>query len=107
MLATAAPGDRWFVGLQFSTPRGAVRSHYYVVGEATDADDAVRTAMDRAADAYERAAREDAAIDGVEVRRLRWNPLGWAYLTAPDRAGGTEDRWASSVGGGCGTAWST
>ncbi|MFD8079566.1 hypothetical protein ACFV3E_43940 [Streptomyces sp. NPDC059718] len=89
MLATVtAPEDRWFVGLRFSTARGAVRSHYYVVGEAADAEDAVRTAMHRAADAYECAARENAAIDGVEVRRLRWNPLGWAYLTASDRDAG-------------------
>lgn len=85
MLATVAPEDRWFVGLRFSTARGAVRSHYYVVGGAADAEDAVRTAMLRAADAHERAARENAAFDGVEVRRLRWNPLGWAYLSAPDR----------------------
>lgn len=30
----------------------------------------------------------NAVIDGVEVRRLRWNPLGWAYLTASDRDAG-------------------
>ncbi|WP_431951286.1 hypothetical protein [Actinacidiphila sp. bgisy167] len=51
MLATVAPEDRWFVGLRFRTAQGAVRSHYYVVGEAADAEDAVRTASDRAADA--------------------------------------------------------
>ncbi|MEU1543987.1 hypothetical protein ABZ461_39100 [Actinacidiphila glaucinigra] len=90
MLATVAPEDRWFVGLRFSTARGAVRSHYYVVGEADDAEDAVRAAMHRAADAHECAARENAEIDGVEVRRLRWNPLGWAYLTAADGDAGAS-----------------
>ncbi len=101
MLATVAPEDRWFVGLRFSTPQGAVRSHYYVVEEAADAQDAVRTAMRRAADTYECAARGNAVIDGVEVRRLRWNPLGWAYLAASHKDagaslclahGGTADR---------------
>ncbi|WP_431951288.1 hypothetical protein [Actinacidiphila sp. bgisy167] len=44
-------------------------------------------------------------IDGVEVRRLRWNPLGWAYLTASDRDAGASLRlaregWRTAESGG-------
>ncbi|MEU4098430.1 hypothetical protein [Streptomyces sp. NPDC026673] len=88
MHTTVAPQDRWFVGLRFSTSRGAVGRHYYVVGDAADAEGAVRTAMRRAAEDYECAARDNAAIDGVEVRRLRWSPLGWAYLCTSDTDAG-------------------
>lgn len=80
---TAAHGDRWLVGFRFSTPHGAAGCHYYVVGEAGDAQDAVQIASSRATAACECAARANAAIDGVEVHRLRWNPLGWAYLDSP------------------------
>lgn len=74
--------DRWFVGFRFRTPRGSVGRQFFVVGEAADAEDAVAIAMARASLPRSRGAREDdAEIDGVEVRRLRWNPLGWAYLT--------------------------
>ncbi|MDX3072893.1 hypothetical protein ACIP98_12395 [Streptomyces sp. NPDC088354] len=80
---SAVYGDRWLVGFRFSTPQGAEGCHYYVVGEAADARDAVDIAATRATGAYECAARANAAIDGVEVHRLRWNPLGWAYLDSP------------------------
>ncbi|WP_351231576.1 hypothetical protein [Streptomyces sp. NPDC002133] len=87
---SVSPWSRWFVGLRFSDYRGAVGEHYYVVGEAADADDAVAIALLRAAAAHECAARKNAGIDGVVVRRLRWNPLGWAYLGAPHvRSGAT------------------
>ncbi|MFJ4846681.1 MULTISPECIES: hypothetical protein [unclassified Streptomyces] len=82
---SAAHGDRWLVGFRFSTPHGAAGCHYYVVGgEAADAQDAVDIAACRATAAYECAARANAAIDAVEVHRLRWNPLGWVYLDRPD-----------------------
>ncbi|MDX3093124.1 hypothetical protein PV417_00880 [Streptomyces sp. ME19-03-3] len=112
MPATVAIEDRWLVGLRFRTAKGAVRNHYYVIGAAADAEDAVRSAMRRADDAYECEARGNAAIDGVEVRRLRRNPLGWAYLSAPDRdtggspcpgRGGTADRSPAVPTGGA--AW--
>ncbi|MFD3453214.1 hypothetical protein ACFWVC_13650 [Streptomyces sp. NPDC058691] len=80
---SAVHGDRWLVGFRFSTPQGAPGCHYYVVGEAADAREAVDIAKRRAAGAYECAARANAAIDDVEVHRLRWNPLGWAYLDSP------------------------
>ncbi|MEU1620934.1 hypothetical protein ABZ479_27025 [Streptomyces sp. NPDC005722] len=76
--------DRWFVGLRFRTARGSVGRQFFVVGEAGDAEDAVAIAMERASRPRSRGARdEDAEIDGVEVRRLRWNPLGWVYLARP------------------------
>ncbi|MYX36866.1 MULTISPECIES: hypothetical protein [unclassified Streptomyces] len=74
--------DRWFVGFRFRTSRGSVGRQFFVVGEAADAEDAVAIAMARASLPRSRRAREDdAEMDGVEVRRLRWNPLGWVYLT--------------------------
>ncbi|MEU6343543.1 hypothetical protein ABZ883_21685 [Streptomyces sp. NPDC046977] len=86
---SAAHGDRWLVGFRFSTPHGAAGCHYYVVGgDAADAQDAVDIAAGRATAEYECAARANAAIDAVEVHRLRWNPLGWMYLDSagsPDR----------------------
>jgi hypothetical protein len=62
-----------------------VGRHYYVVGEAADAESAVAVALARAADSVECEARGDAEIDGVEVRKLLWNPLGWAYLAGSVR----------------------
>ncbi|MDX2706899.1 hypothetical protein PV350_29195 [Streptomyces sp. PA03-6a] len=79
-----ADQDRWFVGFRFRTPRGSVGRQFFVVGEADDAEDAVAIALARASLPRSRAAREDdAEIDGVEVRRLRWDPLGWVYLSNP------------------------
>ncbi|MGW3243931.1 hypothetical protein [Streptomyces sp. NPDC001070] len=108
MLPTVAPKcrpgafgdkDRWFVGLRFSGAAGCAGRHYYVVGEAADAESAVAVALARAADSVECRARGDAEIDGVEVRRLLWNPWGGrtsrAPYATPRRTGGIDSRRVS------------
>ncbi|MEU8825757.1 hypothetical protein [Streptomyces sp. NPDC048636] len=77
------PPNGWFVRLRFRASGGAMAEHYYFVDEAIDAHDAAAIALRKAAAAHECSARGNAKIDDVEVRRLRWNPLGWAYLGAP------------------------
>ncbi|GAX56261.1 hypothetical protein [Streptomyces olivochromogenes] len=77
----SAPQDRWLVGLRLRTTKKTdVTWHYFVIGDTTEAVDAVATAIQRATAHHQPIANTAARIADLEIRRLRHSPLGQVYL---------------------------